>query len=328
MDRKRDVLVGAVVTLGLVVAVVGTIWLKGGWGREGQIVTAMSTGVGQLIDGASVKFRGVNVGQVEAVRVTEDGQAVLLEMRIQEDLQIPNNPAVLIAPESMFGDWQAEIVDRRDFPRYEFLEGPGGGVLPGAALPDMSRLTAAADEIAENITTISERVQIAFTEETAMNLRLAIANIERVSQGLSDVLNQQATRFDVLAEGVGESASELGAAARAARTSFERIDRVLAEAQIDSMVIDARSSAQSLRTATGEMGGALSELRAAARSADSTFVKLDRIAALAAGGEGSLGRLLGDSVLAVEAEQAVRDLRALLADIQENPSRYVRLSIF
>jgi len=328
MDRKKDVLVGAVVTLGLVVAVVGTIWLKGGWGRDGQTVTAMSTGVGQLMDGASVKFRGVNVGRIEAIRVAEDGQAVVLDMRIQGELQIPDNAAVLIAPESMFGDWQAEIVDRRDFPRYEFLEGPGGGVLPGAALPDMSRLTAAADEIAQNITTISERVQIAFTEETAHNLRLAIANIERVSQGLSDVLNQQAARFDILAEGVGESASELGAAARAARTSFERIDRVLAEAQIDSMVIDARASAQSLRTATGEMGGALSELRAAARSADSTFVKLDRIAALAEGGEGSLGRLLGDSALAVEAEQAMRDLRALLADIQENPSRYVRLSIF
>ncbi|NNM31480.1 MAG: MCE family protein, partial [Gemmatimonadetes bacterium] len=268
MNRKRDVLVGAVVILGLFVAIVGTIWLKGGWGRDGRTVSAVSTSVGQLMEGAPVKFRGVNVGQVESVRVTDDGQAVLLDMRIQEELQIPRNAAVLIAPESMFGDWQAEIVDRQDFPRYAFLDADGSGVLPGAALPDMSRLTAAADEIAENITTISERVQIAFTEETAMSLRLAITNIERVSQGLSSVLDQQAERFDLLAEGVGESASELGAAARAARTSFERIDRVLAAAQIDSMVVDARSSAQSLSAATGEMAGALGELRAAARSAD------------------------------------------------------------
>lgn len=328
MHRKRDVLVGAVVTGGLVVAIVGTIWLKGGWGRDGQTVSAMTTGVGQLMEGAPVKFRGVNVGQVESVRVTDDGEAVLLDMRIQGELQIPENAALLIAPESMFGDWQAEIVDRGDFPRYAFLDADGGDVLPGAALPDMSRLTAAADEIAENITTISERVQIAFTEETAMSLRLAITNIERVSQGLSSVLDQQAERFDLLAEGVGESASELGAAARAARTSFERIDRVLAAAQIDSMVVDARNSAQSLSAATGEMASALSEMRAAARSADSTFAKLDRIAGMAEQGEGSLGRLLGDSALALEAEQAVRDLRTLLADIQENPSRYVRLSIF
>ena len=319
---------GAVVTAGIVVAVVGTVWLKGGWGRDGQTITGASIGVGQLMEGAPVKFRGVNVGRVESIRVSTDGEAVLFEMSIQPQLQVPANAAVLIAPESMFGDWQAELVDRNDFPRYSFLEMPGGGYVPAAALPDMSRLTAAADEIAENITTISERVQIAFTEETAMNLRLAIANIEEVSQGLTEVLNQQATRFDLLAEGVSESASELGAAARAARTSFERIDRVLAEAQIDSMVIDVRNSAQNLESMTGDLSGALGDLQAAARSADSTFTKLDRLAANAEAGGGSLGRLLGDSTLAVRAEQAVSELRSLLADIQENPSRYVRLSIF
>ena len=319
---------GAVVTLGIVVAVVGTIWLKGGWGRDGQLLTASSTGVGQLLDGAPVKFRGVNVGLVESVQVTDDGQAVLLEMRIQPGLQVPADAAVLIAPESMFGSWQAEIVDRRDFPRYAFLDSPGDGVLPAAALPDMSRLTAAADQIAQNITTISERVQIAFTEETAVNLRLAIANIERVSNGLSEILSQQASRFDELAEGVGESAVELGAAARAARTSFERIDRVLAEAQIDSMVVDARASAENLRAVTGGLGSALSDLQSAAQKADSTFGRLDRIAGAAESGQGSVGRLLADPAFALEAEEALRDLRALLADIQENPSRYVRLSIF
>ena len=205
MDGRRDVLVGAVVMAGIIVAIVGTLWLKGGWGREGTVVTASSTNVGQLMEGAPVKFRGVGVGRVEAIRVAESGQAVLLEMRIQPELRLPEEAAVLIAPESMFGDWQAEIVDRGDFPRYSFLETPGGSVLPGAALPDISRLTAAADEIAQNVTTISERVQIAFTEETAMNLRAAIANIERVSNGLSEIVDQQAERFDELAEGVGES---------------------------------------------------------------------------------------------------------------------------
>lgn len=328
MDRKRDVMVGAVVTAGIIVGVVGTIWLQGGWGRDGRALTAVSTGVGQLMDGAPVKFRGVNIGQVESIRVTDDGQAVLLEMSVQPALTLPGEAAVLIAPESMFGDWQAEIVERADFPRYSFLEMPGTDHLPGAALPDMSRLTAAADEIAENITTISERVQIAFTEETAMNLRLAIANIEDVSQGLSQLLNQQATRFDVLAEGVGESASELGAAARAARQSFERIDRVLAESHIDSMVVDARVTASNMRTVSGDLGTALTDLRAAARNADSTFTKLNRLASAAEGGNGSLGRLLSDPTFARQAEEAVTELRALLEDIQENPSRYVRLSIF
>ena len=73
---------------------------------------------------------------------------------------------VLLAPESMFGDWQAEIVSRSAFPRYAFYEVGESGVLAGYALPDLSRLTAAADEIAENLTVLTDRVELAFTEET------------------------------------------------------------------------------------------------------------------------------------------------------------------
>ena len=284
--------------------------------------------VGQLMEGAAVKFRGVNVGQVEAIAVAPGGEAVQIEMLIQPDLVLPQNAAVLIAPESMFGDWQAEIIDRADFPRYSFLELPGPDQLPGAALPDLSRLTAAADEIAENVTTISERVQLAFTEETALNLRRAIGNIEEVSNGLSEILAQQAASFEELSDGVGESAREFSAAARAARTSFERIDRVLAESEIDSMVVDARITAQNMRTVSGSLETALLDLRSAAERADSTFSRLDRVAASVESGEGSVGRLLSDPLFAQRAESAIDELRALLADIQENPSRYVKLSIF
>ena len=328
MDRKRDIMVGAVVTLALIVGVVGSIWLKGGWGAEGRVISAVSSSAGQLMEGASVKFRGVGVGRVQSVSVAPGGQAVMLELEVQEDLELPSNPGVLIAPESMFGDWQAEIVDRTGFPRYAFHESEDPNLLPGAALPDLSRLTAAADEIAANITTISERVQLAFTEETALNLRRAIGNIEEVSNGLSDILNQQADRFDAMADGVDESAQELAAAARAARMSFERVDRVLAAAQLDSVMVDTRVTARNVRDISADLGLALDDFHGAVQRADSTFARLDRITAQVEHGEGSVGRVFSNPTLAIQAEDAINELRALLADIQENPSRYVRISIF
>ena len=62
--------------------------------------------------------------------------------------------------------------------------------------------------------------------------------------------------------------------------------------------------------------------------ADSAFTRIDRIAARMEGGEGALGRLLVDSTLAVRAEDVLAQLDLLLRDLQENPRRYVRLSIF
>ena len=74
MDRRREILVGAVVLLGIAVGVTGTIWLQGGWGRDQVTIRAAATTVGQLVEGASVKFRGVSVGRVEGVAVFRAGR--------------------------------------------------------------------------------------------------------------------------------------------------------------------------------------------------------------------------------------------------------------
>lgn len=328
MERSREALVGLVVLLAVFAGVAGSIWLGGGWGTDGRQMRAGFTEIGQLAPGASVKFRGVAVGTVDAVAVGPGGDVVLVDMTVQSELAVPADAAVVLAPESMFGGWQAEIVDRGDFPRYAYHEHGENGVLPGAALPDISRLTATADEIAGNLRTISERVQIAFTEETARNLRRAIDNIVEVSEGLSRVVDQQATRFDELSDGVTESARELGAAARAARLSFERVDGIIAEAGLETVLGDAGATVRNLRSATGQLDASLADVRSMARQADSTFARFNRLMAEAETGEGSLGRLLSDPALAMSVEDAVLDLRALLSDIRENPTRYLRFSIF
>ncbi len=43
---------------------------------------------------------------------------------------------------------------------------------------------------------------------------------------------------------------------------------------------------------------------------------------------GTLGMLVGDSTLYVETTRAVAQLRQLLADIQANPRKYFRFSVF
>ncbi len=328
MERRREALVGLVVVLGIAVAVVGTIWLQGGLGRDMVEVRAATANVGQLVAGAAVKFRGVSVGHVDAVTVTPNGEAVMVHMSVRPDLVLPPNAAVLLAPESVFGDWQAEILARSDLDLPYLEDYPEEGVLPGAALPDFSRLTATADEIAHNLTVISERFQIAFTEETALHVRSAIENIGEVSDGLSEIIAQQEARFEDLAEGVNASAAELGAAARVARLSFERIDSIIMNAGAETMAADASATLSNLRSLTEELNTSLSDMRSAAQRADTTFARLDALLIAAESGDGSVGKLLGDPALADGAIEAVQELRALLADIQENPRRYLSFSIF
>lgn len=328
MERRREVLVGLVVVLGIVAGVFGSIWLKGGWQRGQTELRTAATSVGALVPGAVVKFRGVAVGRVESIEVLPSGEAVMVEMRVLPELVIPENAAVLLAPESVFGEWQAEILDRSEFGLPPFLDYPEEGVLPGAALPDFSRLTATADQIARNLTAISERFEVAFNEETAQNLKNMIDNMGVLSEGLAEIIAQQTERFEQLAEGVDESAQELGAAARAARISFEHFDSLLLGAEAETMVADARASLRNLREVTEAVGSSLGDLRAAAQKADSTFARMDGLLTMLETPDGSFSRLLGDSALADGAVGTLAEFRALLADIQENPRRYLSFSIF
>lgn len=327
--RRREIMVGFVLIAGLAVAAIATIVLKGyDWRGRLTTVDALFEEVGQVMPGSAVKVRGVEIGRVESITVEPSGRAVRLTLQIRRDVTLPRDAVVLLSPESLFGDWQAEIVSRIAFPRYPFYNAQQSDALPGYALPDISRLTAAADEIAQNLTVLTDRVELAFTEETALNLKSAIDNIGVVSTELSQLVGQQARSLERLTSEVQVSAQDLGGAARAARQSFEGVNTLFADGTADTLVSDARVAVRNFTEVSTRLNETVGRLDRAIGSADSTLTRLDRVGARLESGEGTLGRMLNDTTFALRAEDALLQLNALLADLRENPKRYVRLSIF
>ncbi|MEX0979587.1 MAG: MlaD family protein [Gemmatimonadota bacterium] len=329
MRRQKETIVGLVIVVGLAVAVGGTIWLQGAdWRRNMISVDVLFRDVGQVQAGNSVRLRGVSIGQVEQIAVEPGGNAVRVRLRIDGDIPLPRDAVVLLAPESLFGDWMAEILPRSRYPLFDYIEITEPGVLSGYSLPDISRLTATADRISENLADLTERVGMAFTEETALNVARAIDNIEDISQQLSDLIGQQAATFEVVAADVQVASREISQAASAARGGFQRMETLLGSREVDSILVDVRETIGNVRDVSSELGATTRSFQGVAMRADSSFARIDRIAAMAESGDGALGRLLTDSTLAMEMESSMAQLRLLLEDIRENPQRYVRLSIF
>lgn len=198
----------------------------------------------------------------------------------------------------------------------------------GHALPDISRLTAAADQISATLAVLTERVEQAFTEETAQNINLAIDNIQEVSERLRELVEAQAGAFTNLAGEVESAAVELGGAARTANVAFQRVDEILGDPATDTLLADAQATVANLRELTRDLSVMTQGAQGLVLHADSTFARLDRLAAQIEAGEGVFGRLMADETLAVRAHDALRELQALLEDFKENPHRYVRISIF
>jgi phospholipid/cholesterol/gamma-HCH transport system substrate-binding protein len=329
MNDRRDALVGVVIVAALAVIAVGTLWLEGSsFAGETTEVRAVFNEVGQIRPGNPVKLRGVRIGRVREVSVLPDGSAVRLTLRIQDDLQLPANAVVILSPESFFGDWQAEIQTRDRFPHASYAEPTEPGVLPGYALPEISQLTASADRISDNIEVLTERVGIAFSEETAQNIASLIGNVEEVTERLSDLVTQQAASFTDVTADVRRATQGIGDAALEAQEALTRMNALFAREETGEALADFAALAENLRGLSEQLQGTNTTVQAMAVRVDSTFAALDRVTEQAASGEGSLGRLLGDPTMAMGMENTLAELQVLLQDIRENPRRYLRLSIF
>jgi phospholipid/cholesterol/gamma-HCH transport system substrate-binding protein len=327
--RRNDALVGGVILAGIALLVFGTIWLKGGAiGREDSLIEARFREVGLLSKGNAVKMRGVPIGKVEDIRLEEGNDAVRVTMLIEEGITFPRDPVVLLSPRSMFGDWQAEIFPRSSFPQYDYAEASDKRVLPGYTLPDITRLTAVADQIARNLAVLSNRFSIAFTDETALNIRRAIDNIEQVSSQLTNMVDQQQRTLNNLGTGLESTTKSLGSAAEQARLAFARLDSAIGHGELRDVVGNVRSSSARLDSLSGVMLVATRDLKGTLAVADSAFRSVNVVASRLRDGRGTLGRLAQDTALYFQLVQTNVQVQQLLKDLQANPRKYINVHIF
>lgn len=337
MTQGRELVVGSTIIVAILVIAVGTLWLQGtNWGRKATYVEVLVLDVGQLTTGNPVRLRGVSIGSVASITVDPGGDVVRLGLEVEGgfDLGDPVSAGVIIAPQSLFGDWQAEIVRRARFPQFDYFDIPAVDqsrdtlVIGGYAIPDISRLTAAADEISQNLSVLTDRFDRAFNEQTVDQLLTVIANLEVVSSEIRNLITQQASTFEDVSADVARAADEISQASAQANTTFREVDAMLDRGDVDSILVSVRSTAANIDRVTAQVNRSIGGLDQTVARADSAFGSVQRLTSRVESGQGALGRLLLDSTLAVRAESAMAQLDSLLTDIKANPRRYVRLSIF
>lgn len=329
MTRRNEVMVGAAILLSIILIIWGAIWLKGeGFGREEQVIQARVPEAGQLLKGGRVKIRGVAIGRVDRIELEKRSGGVLITMSIDRDVALPEDPVALLSPESMFGDWQVQIFPRTSFPRYPYAESPDPKVLPGYSLPDISQLTAVADEIARNMATLSARFEEAFTTETAANVRDAIENIQKVSEQLTSLISRQNANADEVANSLAATSAALGDAAETANRAFAEFERALGNGKLASIVNNVDKASANADSLSRVLLKTTQDLRVAAASADTTLRAIGGIAQAVNRGEGTLGKLVRDTMMYFRVIETNAEVQALLRDMRANPRRYINLTIF
>jgi ABC-type transporter Mla subunit MlaD len=119
MRRKTDVLVGVVVLVVALLTIGAVAWVKqADIGKRQREVVARFRDVGNARVGNAVVIRGVVGGRVQSIELATNGW-VDVHMKIDPSVQMPVDPIVLLNESSLFGEWQATVIERSALPHDE-----------------------------------------------------------------------------------------------------------------------------------------------------------------------------------------------------------------
>lgn len=336
MRRRNEVVVGGSILAALAAVAAGVIWL-GEVQLSGprRLEEARFRSVGGLGVGDAVTLRGVKVGRVEAIRLAGDDW-VAVDLRLDREVEVPAEPAAVVTPSSLFGEWAVTVVSRTapfddpSVPRQfaEAVEVHGARAWPGATQIDISQLTAKAGQIAGDIATLTGRVETVFDSAMAVKLRTTVGELAQLASDLQAFVRQQQGRVERTAASAERGAGSLAAAAADFAAAAARLDSATGDRQLQEILESGRSSAGDLRAASADIRALTSAVNDRQGSVIRAIVATDSLLTRLAEGRGTLGMLAQDSVLYQETALTVRELRKLLADLQANPRKYFKFSVF
>jgi phospholipid/cholesterol/gamma-HCH transport system substrate-binding protein len=332
MKRGTDLVVGSVVLTVLAAIVTATLWLKQSDIRNRDELVARFRDVGNARIGAPLVIRGVRSGRLQRMELVNSW--VHVRFSLDRDVDVPRDPIILLNESSLFGEWQASVLERSALPRdmevsRQIEEADGlEDVVPGATLPDIAQLTAVAARIAGDVASLADRVDTAFDVAAARELRLSIQNVAKMSTVLSDAARAQSANLDAAGRDVRVGVRSLLTAADRVRDVAARFDSSTSRGEVRHIVEDAGEAARQLREASSRVLRLSGQLDTAQATLTSLLAHSDSVMRRLHAGEGSVGLFLTDSSVYRQTDSLLTQLRRLVADVQSNPRKYLRVSVF
>lgn len=328
MKRRREFVVGVTVVAAVLAVTAGALWLSQTSLNRDQVVrSARFREVGGLKPGAPVTLRGVKVGRVTAIRLAAD-EWVQVDMEFDRSAELPPDPAVVAASSSLFGEWRANILglaeqqdDRELLATLEQARAAGGEAWPGATLPDIGELTQQASRIAGDVANVTKRLEGVLDTSAVKELKASIQDLSQISRRLAGFARSQTQRLDTVGENisVGSTAFVRTVARLDSATAGGIVPEVAGNTRM--ALADLRKAAADLREVTEAAAQNKVSMVQALQSADSILKRIER-------GQGTLGMLASDTMLYREATLTFQEARALIADIRNNPKKYLKVSVF
>ena len=298
MKRRDEVSVGILITVGIIVLVLGTLWLVRGRLKPGyQLYTRFEWGQ-NLKQGQPVQLAGVSVGYIGDVNLGRSGYIDVM-LRINDEYTIPNGSTASVKLVGIFGDVAVALTPPLPVPAASYS---AGDTIPeGPAAQSIDAIMGRVDSIGRMTSLLLKAIETqVISAGTLTGLHKTVASTAQLTAQLQTVLAEQ-----------NRNLTETGIAAR---ESMARITNVVDSAQIAATLNNTRIASENTARLVANI--------------DSSNAQLQRILDKAENGDGTLAKLLSDSLFYRDMRRLLNTSDALLADVKANPQKYINLSLF
>ena len=295
MKRRDEVTVGLVITIAVVIALVGVLWLARGGLSSGYPLYARFSWGQNLKQGQPVLLAGVNIGYVDDVELKPDGYLDVV-MRIKNQYHVPRTAKATVRAVGFFGDVAVALTPLLGG-NLTTVFAKGDTVPSGPVEAGVAEIMNQADSISTGVNKIIHAMQMEMVDGGALrDLHATIASTSALAAQLQHIAAEQNEHLT------------------ATLASFQHLATAIDTVQIDSTVRNFRASSEHVASTAARLDTAASQLNAFMTKANS--------------GNGTLGRLMSDSTLYLDLRHTVASADSLLADIKAHPSRYISVHIF
>jgi phospholipid/cholesterol/gamma-HCH transport system substrate-binding protein len=284
LHHKREVTVGAMVIIAVVLFVVTTSWLSGRSLTPGQRVTIEFSDAAGLKRGSPVRVSGMQVGRVEQIALVRYG-TVRLTVSLDRGIEPRSDATAGVVAVGLAGDVAVELVPGTAPDRL-----PAGQSIPGTIAPGFMQL----GEV------LADKAEVALDNFNAMLDPALVRDMQATLRSLQEAL----AAFGDARTG---PAAELSQTLASLRALTGRVDSALASD-------GTRRALANLDTLSGRMVEMTSQFTATGAQLDSLLGRINR-------GEGTLGRAMTDDGLYDEIRSATRAFQKLLEEISKNPGK-------
>jgi phospholipid/cholesterol/gamma-HCH transport system substrate-binding protein len=286
MDLRysREVIVGAIVTVAILVFIFGTMWLSGRSVSSSNLVHLQFANVSGLKRASPVRVSGVNVGKVERIEFVDVGKVAVIAS-LPPKIRPRVDAAATIVSVTLVGDYAVDFDPGRSS---EFL-GPGKVIL---GTQDLG-LSGRAMELSDRADSILIGAQAIVNRQTADQLRSTLTALE-------GTLKATQRTMLVYSDSTRGPTAELTRTMAAFRQLSSRLDSTLANPALGRTLSRTETLTSNLAAMTARF--------------DSTLAAINR-------GQGTLGKFATDSGLYYDMRDVSKSLKGLLDELQKHPGK-------